>query len=320
MEEQVTFSRKIKDEISSMKHDKEEERAILSGFIRYSGTLSLLPELSLRFVTSCASAARMAFQALKDIYNVQPKITYTKELRLNKSTLYHVEVKERPLEILEDLEIMGDDLSPLISTEKFLNEKDFHGFLMGCFLASGQVSDPDKGHYYCEMVFNDEKEARVVLKQIQTYKDENTMNFKIIKRRNKWVLYLKQSDQISVFLGFIGSVVMMMEFESKRLDRDYYNNENRLDICAQANYEKAMKKGQQDLDDIASLEKLYGEAYFTPKTSLLADLRKKNPDASYSELAQLAANKGLNLSKSGVVHVFRKFHQDALSIKKNKEE
>ncbi len=314
MNGQLTFSRRIKEEIALSEHDAREKKAILSGFVRYSGTLSLLPQVGLRFTTSCSPAAKLAFSSIKELYGVQPKLTFTKELRLNKATLYHVEVNEKAAEILEDLEIMKD-FSPMVSTNKFLNDTDFHGFLMGCFLASGQISSPAKGHYYCEIVFNEEKEADRVLIKLQSFSGETTMNFKKIVRRGKYVLYLKQSDQISVFLGYIGAVNMMMEYESKRLERDFFNNENRLDICAQANYSKALKKGQQDLEDIATLENMYGEVYFTEKAALLRKLRKENPDASYSELSSLAQRLGVTITKSGVVHIFRKFHLDAEKLK-----
>jgi DNA-binding protein WhiA len=308
-----TFARRIKDELSLSSYETAEKKAILSGFIRYSGAFSLAPKKALRLSSSSATVAKFIFSCLKEAYQVQPKLTYTKQLRLAKSLVYHIEVEEKPTEILEDLEIMSG-YTPMVS-KKFLTDKLFHGFMIGTFLASGQVSDPASGRYFCEVVFNEKKEAEAVLTKLSSYKDENSMGFKMIKRRSKYVLYLKQSDQISVFLSFIGAVSMMFEFENARLERDYFNNENRLTICEQANYSRAMKNGEQNIDDIKVLEERIGTVYFTDKTRILADLRKDNKDASYQELADLAVQKGLIMTKSGVVHVFNKFHLDAKKFK-----
>ena len=60
----------------------------------------------------------------------------------------------------------------------------------------------------------------------------------------------------------------------------------------------------------------YPYVYFNEKTRLLAEVRMEHKDASYQELSEFAANKGLVMSKSGVVHVFKKIHEDALRIQK----
>jgi DNA-binding protein WhiA len=311
-----TFSKRIKEELTQAVYSSEEKRAILSGYVRYSGTLSIAPKTALRLSSSSAYVSKFIFTALKEVYAVHPEFTFTKQLRLSKSTIYHTEVEERPLEILSDLEILTPDYQTAYSTRKFFSDKLFHDFMIGAFLASGQVSDPASGRYFCEVVFNDEREARLVLVRLLSFHGENKMGFKLIKRRNKYVLYLKQSDQISVFLSYIGAVSVMFEFENARLERDYFNNENRLTICEQANYSRSLKNGEENLDDIALLEERLGKSYFSEKTRSLADLRKKHKDASYQELAALAEEEGLKMTKSGVVHIFRKFHEDALKVRK----
>jgi len=309
MSAKITFTKRIKDELSLEKYPLEKQQGILSGFIRYSGALSLLPEKVLKMSSSSAPIAKCIFNCLKSVYHVQPTLSYTKELRLQKSFIYHIEVRSKVDEILEDLEI-EKDLAPL-NPKKYMTEKYFRWFIIGTFLASGQVSDPKSGRYFAELVFNREEEAKMALKKITSYKDENTMEFKRIKRRNKYVLYLKKSDQISMFLSFLGAVGMMMDFEGSRLERDYFNNENRLTICEQANYSRALKTGERNIMDILTLEEKVGEVYFTDKTKAMAELRKANKDASYQELSELAEAKGISVTKSGVAHIFDKFSQDA---------
>jgi DNA-binding protein WhiA len=310
---QETFSRRIKNELSLLNYPLEKKKSILSGFIRYSGTLSISPQVGIRISSSSATASKFIFSCLKDVYKVQPKLTYTKELRLKKNLVYHIEVSTSALEILEDLEIYKDyeSMVPM----KMIDNEHLQGFIIGTFLASGQISDPDSGRYFCELAFNSEEEAKAVLNKLTAFKGENEMSFKLIQRRTKYVLYLKKSDQISVFLSYIGAISMMFEFENSRLTRDFFNNDNRLTICEQANYSRALKNGEKNIEDILLLEEKIGDVYFTEKTKVLAELRKENKDASYGELAELATKKGLVVTKSGVVHVFTKFSEDASKLK-----
>lgn len=308
-EKKETFSHKIRSELVLNNYSLEQKKGILSGFIRYGGTMSLSPKLGLRISSSSASVAKFIYKCLKDVYQVKSTFTYTRQLRLQKKLIYHIQTEEKVNEILEDLEIYKDFQK--ITPKVYLHKKYFQSFVIGTFLASGQISDPKSGRYFCEIVFNQKEDAKAVLKHLLHFSGEDSMEFKLIQRRNKFVLYLKKSDQISVFLSFLGAISLMFEFENARLERDYFNNENRLEICAQANYSKVLKTGQKNIRDIEIIEEKIGKIYFTGKSKLLADLRKENKDASYQELANYALKRGVSITKSGVVHVFSKFSKDA---------
>lgn len=310
-----TFTKRIKDELSLNKYEVNQERAILSGFIRYSGAISLFPELTLKVSSSSAAISKFIFSCLKDVYNVQPKLTYTKELRLSKNLIYHIEVSQDVEKILLDLEISKSKGLELLSPKSFMKEENFRFFIIGTFLASGQVSDPKSNGYFAEVVFNKEEDAKLALKGLTSFKDEETMSFKSILRRGKWVLYLKKSDQISVFLSFLGAVTMMFDFENSRLEKDYFNNENRLTICEQANYSRALKTGEKNIQDLKIIQEKIGDVYFTEKTKQVAQIRIDNKDASYQELSELLLAKGINITKSGVAHIFDRFSLDASKLK-----
>ena len=62
------------------------------------------------------------------------------------------------------------------------------------------------------------------------------------QRRDKYIVYLKRSDQISAFLVFVGAANASLEFENIRMDRDMQNTTNRMFICDEANYKKTVKK------------------------------------------------------------------------------
>lgn len=312
----LTFSKKVKDELVSNieNYTLEEKKGILSAYIRNVGSISILPNKSLRLVSSSANISKFIFSLLKDIYSVNPSFTYTKQLRLAKNLIYHLEVNEKLTFILEDLEIYKD--LEIINPVKMLDEKHFKGYIIGLVLASGQISNPKGKTYYCELSFNEERLAKLILNKLNHFKKLDTMTFKMILRRNKYVLYLKRSDQISMFLSFIGAIEMMYEFENSRLEKDYFNNENRLIICATANYNRCLLTGENNIKDINLLTKYYGKDYFKGKVKWVVDTRLANPDASYQDISDILSNKQCYISKSGVARIFKQLSNSASKLKK----
>ncbi len=313
-----TFSKRIKDELVSNEYTLEEKQGILSAFINSVGSISIFPHFSLRMQSSSSKTAKFIYSLLKELYGISPSLNYTKQLRLDKNTIYHIEADEKIEFILKELEI-SNGLEKVIPNV-MVDDSHFRGYCVGLFLANGQISDPKGKTYYCELSFQDEKLAKIILKKLSHFKEVDTMDFKIVKRRNRFVLYLKKSDQISVFMSFIGAIELMFEFENARIDKDTFNIDNRLNNCTQANYFRALKTGESNLEDIKVLEEFYGESHFNEKTLVLVNLRKQNKDASYKEIADILCDQGNFISKSGVAHIFKKLNLEANKVReKNKK-
>lgn len=304
-----TFTKRVKDELVKNSYTFEEKKGILSSFLKSNGSISIIGKYSLRMQTSSANTSKFIYQLFKDIYKVNPSVTFTKQLRLKKNIIYHVEIDDKVELILKDLEV-SEGLNNL-SLSKMIDSKHFRGFLVGLVLACGQISDPKGKNYYCELSLLDEKMAKQVLSKLNHFKSDETMSFKLIKRQNRFVLYLKKSDQISVFLSYIGAQDMMFEFENSRLEKDYFNTENRLTICEQANYSRALKNGEENLKDIKILEEKCSSLPFNAKTIEIIKIRKENLDFSYQEIANKMCDKGEFISKSGVARIFKKLHEEA---------
>ena len=65
------------------------------------------------------------------------------------------------------------------------------------FLSCGSVNNPETSNYHLEMSFNEEEFAQFIADLINRFE----LNAKIIKRRNKYVVYLKSSEKIGDFYG-----------------------------------------------------------------------------------------------------------------------
>lgn len=138
------------------------------------------------------------------------------------------------------------------------------------------------------------------------------MNAKIIKRRNKFVVYLKSSEKIGDFLRAIGASQSVMNFESTRIDRNMSNTVNRWNNCDIANEIKSMSTANKQLDDINIIEMFMGLDMLDEKTHMVALIRRKYPEMTLKELTEVYFEEtGQTISKSGLHHRFKKISDEA---------
>ena len=73
-------------------------------------------------------------------------------------------------------------------------------------------------------------------------------------KKIKNTLYLKDGEQISNFLAFIGASKSMLEFEEIRVQREMNNKINRLVNCETANLNKVINASVEQIDAIRKLK------------------------------------------------------------------
>ena len=74
-------------------------------------------------------------------------------------------------------------------------------FITGSFLATGSINSPTTTYYHREISCNTEDYADFLVKLLSRY----SINRKIALRRDRHVVYLKASEQISDFLRLMGA-------------------------------------------------------------------------------------------------------------------
>ncbi len=156
-------------------------------------------------------------------------------------------------------------------------------FLRGAFLAGGSVTDPGKG-YHMELTTTHQsvsKEANILV--------EDAMGFspKTAARGGSRVLYLKQSDQISDFLTFLGAPVASMGIMEAKLEKEMNNKVNRRCNCDDANTSKVVEAAQEQLIAIRVLRQRGILEHLPGKLLQAAHARENNPEASLTELASM---------------------------------
>ncbi len=319
MSEEISFTAQIKDEITSLNDlSIDVERSLLAAFIRSSGFIKFKDGNScLILKTENARVAKFIYSIIKKMYkDVLITFSYRKSMKFYKSTEYLINILDGMDTILTDLDFdLFESKIPISLTNK---EDKIKGYLMGLFLSCGSCNSPYTSNYHFEYYLNDDAFAKAVLKLTLKIK-EITLNFKVITRRNKTILYLKKSDQIVNILAYIGANNCCLKFEDVRVNRDFNNNSNRLINMDTYNYKKSVDKANEQIEIINFIDKKIGiHNIDNEKLRLLCELRVKEVEATYSDLANMMSEKlGKTVSKSNVNHLFIKLKKIGEDYGKN---
>lgn len=316
----ISFSQIIKEELCLLELTKNEEVILLSAFFKVNGTLVFSKnEEKIVLCTENAKIAKYIYSLIKKHFeNINISFGFRKSMKFNKNTQYLININEDTKKIITYLNInFLDSKIPYNFTDK---DNKISAYLKGLFLASGMCNNPNSSNYHLEMTTKNENYANSIVKMILKIKAAS-FNFRIIKRRKNYVIYLKRSDQISSFLAFIDATNSCLEFENVRLDRDFTNVNNRIMICDSYNYKKSLNKSNELIASIKTIEDTIGLSRLNnEKLIYLCILRKENPELSYNELAELLSKKlGYKVSKSNIQHMFLKINNIAKDLKNGNE-
>ncbi|NLC87413.1 MAG: DNA-binding protein WhiA [Clostridiaceae bacterium] len=180
-------------------------------------------------------------------------------------------------------------------------ENEIKSFIRGIFLGSGSVNNPEN-KYHLEIILRTKESAKTVKKIL----DKIGINMKELERKNGFSLYLKEGEEISNFLAFIGANNAVLKFEEIRVLRDMKNNINRKVNCETANISKIVNAAVKQTDAIKKLQQTGKFEKLSDNLKEIATLRIENPDASLIELGQMLKNP---IGKSGVNHRLKQIEE-----------
>lgn len=156
-------------------------------------------------------------------------------------------------------------------------------FLRGAFLAGGSVTDPAKG-YHMEITTT---HRYVAPETFLLIREAMGFDCKAAQRGGGQVLYLKQSEQISDFLTFLGAPVAAMGIMEARLEKELNNKVNRRCNCDDANLSKVVDASREQIAAIKILREKGAWEHLPPKLQQAARAREENPEYSLTELAAM---------------------------------
>lgn len=313
----MSFSVEVKRELTTTPMDECCQRAELSAFLHINSNLVISNrQMQIKIEIQNATIAKHLFSQLRERYKVEIELTVEKKQNLGKNNVYILTVLEDGMKILEDLGIytsMGMRHTP--SAVITLKDCCARRYLAGAFLASGSINAPTTPNYHLEISSHDEELSEHHLSLMNRF----SLEAKMIKRRNRYVVYIKAADKIADFLRLVQAYNNTMLFEDERIQRDFRNSLTRLDNCEVANEVKTIKAGSAQMDAIYLLIEHNRYSHLEERLLRVADLRLNHPESSLNELLEIYESEfGETLSKSGLQHRFKKIMELASKLDDNK--
>ena len=163
-----------------------------------------------------------------------------------------------------------------------------------------------------EFVVSKEEYAKFIQDKLNIY----YLNSKVLRRDNRFMIYIKEAEKIGDFLRMINAISALLYYEDIRIYRDHKNMTNRLNNCEQANVDKAMLSANNQVKDIELIESIGGLDLLDEKTQIAAKYRLKYKEASLLELSEIISMETSNrITKSGLHHRFSKIKDLANKIR-----
>lgn len=306
----MSFTLKIKREICK-KSPKDRQTAVaeLVGVICFGANIK---GDCLNVKIENAFVAKRIFSLVKECFGITPIIKASENKKKN---MYFVEIArgDVALDILAQLGMvknsheMKDFVSFNINGNLVFDEETKIALLKGAFMLAGSCTSPEKG-YHLEFATNKIKLCRELIKILESFE----IFSKQIQRTSNYVIYIKDSEQISDFLGGIGATNAMAEFQDAVIVKGIRNEINRINNCEAANLEKSMDVGFKQAQAIEKIQRNIGLDFLESSLKEIALLRLENKSASLKELGEMMSKP---LSKSGVNHKLKKLEEIASGIK-----
>lgn len=200
---------------------------------------------------------------------------------------------------------MWDNNSKLSETEQLARV-----ILRENFIKTGYISNPND-EYHLEIYFTSNKKLNEVMKILEQFE----ICAKVTNKAEGKIVYLKDGEDISKFLALIGANNAVLRFEETRVEKSARNSINRIVNCETANLTKIVEVANLQIKNIKFLKEQKKLENLSESLREIANLRVKNPDASYEELGKLLKKP---IGKSGVSHRLNKINEIAEEIRSSK--
>ncbi len=179
-------------------------------------------------------------------------------------------------------------------------------FIRGAFMAAGSISDPNKSYHF-EIVCHTMEQAEQLQKLIAGFEADA----KIVERKERFVLYLKEGSQIVDMLNVMEAYVALMQLENVRILKEMRNSVNRKVNCETANINKTVNAAVKQMEDIKKIREVIGFDNLPAALAEIAQVRLDHPEATLKELGTFLDPP---VGKSGVNHRLRKLAEMAENL------
>ena len=312
----MSFSSQVKDELARTSVENTCCRiSELAGLVRMCGSIQIdaFEIRSVYFTTENASIARRLITFLKKLYTKNIETTMIKNTQLKQNRYYRITVNDAyaAQTLLSDVQfIYGDgifDHHYPVTADLLRQPCCVRSYIRGCFLGSGSVSNPERS-YHLEFVTRSSDHGEDLIHWLESV----GFNPRLSQRKGNYLVYVKEADQISDLLAYMGASNSVLKFEDIRVVKDIRNNVNRIVNCETANLSKTLEASFKHLEDIEYIEQTLGLDNLPINLQEIAKIRREYPEASLQELGSYAQPP---VGKSGVNHRLKKISEIARKLR-----
>lgn len=285
----MSYSSSAKDELTRLRLKGDaQRRALICAMTGAIGSVTIgRGALGVRCVTESLAAARSFAQLAAAVYNVDASIAVNQHQRLNARNVAVTLSGPGCRELLRDAGVLAPDGALVADgappAQLMQGDDTARVYLRGLFLACGSVANPRKT-YHLELVCRSEALASAATGLMERY----GIRGRSVERSGAFVVYVKDSEQISAFLALIGASGAILELESAMVIKDVRNRANRVSNCEVGNMGKTAQAAARQIVAIESMRSDGRLRRLPPALYEAAELRLNYPEASLSELAEMA--------------------------------
>jgi DNA-binding protein WhiA len=263
-----------------------------AGLIRGCGSI-LLPgrgQVGILMTTEDTAVARYIktlfqdnFKVRTDLRVLQPgfrRIRHVLEIKISHEGGAERLLRETDILVTRDgTKVLTDGFSDSLLRKKCCRRS----CLKGLFIASGTLSDPEKGNDF-ELSFAKRSTAVAVKKLLGTFDD---ISPKTRERRGRYMIYVKDGGQIRDLLAVIGAHNQLLKYENTRIIKGVKNQTNRLNNFDNANEDRILAAADAQTSTILKIKNAVGLDELPDILLDTALARLSHPDASLAEIGAM---------------------------------
>ena len=207
----MSYTSNIKNEIAPLAYSDSENMAELSAILNIGVKIN---KDSFEIYSENISVARRIYSLIKNIYHVNIEMDTTEFNNLRGNRLVKLIVKENSELILNDLSILDGNKRLYIPHGYLVDELgDSQPYLRGVFMICGSINDPKTSRYHMEFVINN----KLTSEYVNNLLNELGFKSKVIKRDKSYMVYIKESENISDFIKMLNANSSLFYYEDIRI-------------------------------------------------------------------------------------------------------
>lgn len=240
--------------------------------------------------------------------NLDKYILLKETFRINKKTFYKIIIKNSIFNELFSIFGIKEDNSLSNNIDCFANKiesvKSFiKGVYLGCATSSIKIStkpnEKTSSGYHLEF----SSKNLILLREVSHILAGFNIFAKLISRKNLYILYLKDAENVCDTLTLIGATNSVLILQNEIVKREFRNKINRQTNCLSGNISKTVEASLKQLRAIDKIDKKIGLSSLPPDLEEIALLRLANPEEPLNILLKLSNSP---LTKSGLNHRLRR--------------